>query len=154
MIKSFNLSGILLPEILDMLGQGHCVRIRPEGQSMRPMINPSRDTIVLAPPRPETFAVGRIVLAQLGDGRFVVHRITEIKESRLTLRGDGNPYQYEYCHCDLVRGELVAVIRPRGVIRLGDLRWRMYRRLWPQSGFLRRVLLFLYRRYLLLRGGK
>lgn len=133
-------------EVLLMIRSGRNVTLRAKGWSMLPLVWDERDAITLAPLTEASFAVGRIVLAQLGDGRYVVHRIAAIKEARYTLRGDGNPYQYEYCHHDQICAELTSVRRNDREIVLGSATWQAYRRLWPSNGFLRRSLLFIYRR--------
>lgn len=133
-------------EVLTMLAEGHRVTLKAKGWSMLPLIWDERDKITLAPTTPESYALGRIVLARLGDHRYVVHRIAEIKGDRFTLRGDGNPYQIEICHRSQIVGELVAIERNGKPLRLGSMCWQCFRRLWPRHGFSRRCLLFAYRR--------
>lgn len=133
-------------EVREMLASGRKVVIRAKGWSMLPLIWDDRDSITLAPLTEASFAIGRVVLAQMGDRRYIVHRIAGIKGERFTLRGDGNPYQYEYCHRDQLVAELVAVCRDGQDIELGSARWRRFQRLWPSNGFLRRACLFIYRR--------
>lgn len=133
-------------EVLHMLSLGRKVKLRAKGWSMLPLIWSDRDNLILSPLTPDSYQVGRIVFVQLGDRRYVVHRIAEIKEDRFTLRGDGNPYQYEYCHRDQVRAELIAIERAGKRLDVGTLWWRIFAVCWPSNGFLRRCLLFAYRR--------
>lgn len=137
---------VFFQELRTRINEGRQVRIRAKGWSMLPLIWDDRDVIVLGPLTERSIQVGRIVLAQLGTGRYVVHRITAIKGSRLTLRGDGNPYQEEYVHVDKVLGELVKVTRDGQDYSPQDIQWRLTTWLWPSHGFLRRVILFFYRR--------
>lgn len=135
-------------ELRTMLSLGRQVVIRAKGWSMLPLIWDERDKITLAPLSPDSLTIGRVVLARMGDRRYIVHRIVAIKEDRFTLRGDGNPYQYEYCHRDQIHAELISIERNGRLVEQGSLSWRLYRHLWPSNGFLRRACLFLYRRLL------
>lgn len=139
-------NGLFFQELRARINEGRQVRIRAKGWSMLPLIWDDRDVIVLGPLAPDSIRVGRIVLAQLGTGRYVVHRITSIKGSRLTLRGDGNPYQEEYVHEDKVLAELVTVTRNGRDYTARDIQWKLTTWFWPSNGFIRRVILFFYRR--------
>lgn len=136
----------LFTKLLEQIGEGRKVTIRATGWSMLPLIWDDRDTITLGPLSPDSIRVGRIVLAQLGTGRYVVHRISKIRGSRVVLRGDGNPYQEEYVHHDKVLAELVGIRREGKDLGRKDLLWRLCTTFWPSHGFVRRVLLFAYRR--------
>lgn len=137
---------VFFQELRSRIAEGRQVRIRAKGWSMLPLIWDDRDVIVLGPLSPKSISVGRIVLAQLGTGRYVVHRITAIKGSRLSLRGDGNPYQEEYVHTQKVLAELVKVTRGGRDYSPESLQWKLTTWLWPSNGFVRRVILFFYRR--------
>lgn len=136
-------------EVIYMLSFGRKVKLRAKGWSMLPLIWSDRDCLVLAPLSSESYQIGRIVFVQLGDRRYVVHRIVAIKEDRFTLRGDGNPYQYEYCHRDQIRAELTGIERAGKRLDTNSLFWRAFSSCWPSNGFLRRCLLFIYRRIFL-----
>lgn len=137
---------IFFRELLEQMHQGKEVRMRAKGWSMLPLIWDDRDVLYLVAPREGSISCGRIVLAQLGDGRYVLHRIAAIQGSRLLLRGDGNPYQEEYVHRDKVLGELVGVRRNGKQLSPKSFLWRAITLLWPKNGFIRRAILFAYRR--------
>lgn len=137
---------VFFRELLEQMHQGKEVRMRARGWSMLPLIWDDRDVLYLVAPREGTISRGRIVLVQLGDGRYVLHRIVAIEGSRLLLRGDGNPYQEEYVHRDKVLGELVGIRRNGKLLNPNSFLWRAITLLWPQNGFIRRVILFAYRR--------
>lgn len=141
-------------ELLAQLAEGRRVKIRAKGWSMLPLLWDDRDTLTLAPIAPDDIKIGKIVFAQMGTGRYVVHRIVARKIDRLTLRGDGNPYQEEYVHVDKVLGELVAIKRGGKEVDKESLLWKLITHLWPRNGFLRRVLLFSYRRLVIRRSAK
>lgn len=138
---------VFFKELRSRIDEGRQVRIRAKGWSMLPLIWDDRDVIVLGPLSDKSISVGRIVLAQLGTGRYVVHRIVAIKGSRITLRGDGNPYQEEYVHIQKVLAELVKVTRNGQDYSPESIQWKLTTWLWPRNGFIRRVILFFYRRW-------
>lgn len=136
----------LLENIKADLLAGRRVKLQARGWSMLPMIWNDRDNLILAPIDRDKLSVGQIVFAQTGSGRYIVHRIVRIVGTRVELRGDGNPYQEEYVHPQTIIGELVAVERKGKLLKKGDCLWTMTERLWPRSGNLRRVLLYVYKR--------
>ncbi|MDY5858964.1 MAG: S24/S26 family peptidase [Porphyromonas sp.] len=139
-------NSVFFCELLEQIKLGKVVSIRAKGWSMLPLVWDDRDILHLAAPTERTVSVGRIILARMGDGRYVVHRIVAIEGNRVVMRGDGNPYQIEYLHRDKILGELVGVRRNGKEIKRGDFLWRAIGLLWPSNAFLRRVLLFAYRR--------
>lgn len=140
---------LLFSKIREQIADGRKVTIRAKGWSMLPLVWDDRDTLTLAAVSEDTFSKGRIVLAQLGTGRYVVHRIVCIKGARYCLRGDGNPYQEEYVHRDKIYAELISIQRGGRYIDAKHWLWKFCQYLWPKNGFLRRVLLFAYRRIVL-----
>lgn len=142
---------IFFAEILARIAEGKRPRIRPKGLSMLPFIRGGVDTIDLAALSPESYQVGRIVLARIDRG-YLVHRIERIDGDRFTLRGDGNRIQREECTRAQILAEMVEVQRGKRRIRPGSRLWWCYEHLWPSSPFLRRWLVALYKRTLLRLG--
>ena len=112
---------------------------------MRPFLENGRDKAVLG--RPEGVGVGDVVLARIGDGRYVLHRIVSIDgDGGVVLLGDGN-LSTESCHM----GSIVA--RALGFYRKGrstidstsGMKWRAYSAIWMRLRPFRRYLLFVYR---------
>lgn len=132
-------------EILSRVEEGKYPRILPKGHSMHPFIRGLKDSIILGKLRPESYQVGRIVLAKIPQG-YLVHRIERIDGDLFTLRGDGNPRQREECTRDQIFAEIIEVQRGKQRIHPEDKLWRRYERFWPKSTFVRRWLLAVYRR--------
>lgn len=128
---------------------GHSVRLKAGGWSMLPLIWDERDEIELAPLQEDSLSVGRIVLAKVSASLYVVHRITQISGTQVTLRGDGNPYQEECVHPGNIYGELVTIIRGGSNLRRGSFVWKCAEYLWPRNPFQRRCLLYAYRKLIL-----
>lgn len=102
---------ILLPEFERLLRDGHMVEFVPQGVSMRPFIEGGRDRVILKScdePR-----VGMIVLARVWQG-YVLHRIYNIQEGRIILRGDGNLIGEEVCSLADIIGCVVQIKGRKG----------------------------------------
>ncbi len=133
-------------EVIDRIADGERVRIRAKGNSMLPMIRDGKDEVILEKPNKQSFHKGCLLLVQLKDERFVLHRVKEIDGTHLILQGDGNLSIVESCTKDNVIAEATTVFRNGKAIKKGSIRWNLYRYLWPRNRFLRRVGLGIYRR--------
>ena len=134
---------IFLKEVCSLIAEGHDVTIRVRGVSMRPFLEDRRDKVVLT--CPGSVEVGDAVLAEIAPGRYVYHRIVDIVEGKVTLKGDGNIYGTEHCRIENVVASTKQLIRKGCHYSPKGLAWRWYSALWPSNAFMRRVLLKLYR---------
>lgn len=133
----------LITEIRQAFRQGWAVRIRVTGHSMRYFLHHLRDDVRLEPVRPEQLRVGDVVLAGTVTGVYVLHRIIRREGCRLTLQGDGNLQQKEYCLTSQVVGKATAFYRknrPAPDLVTG-LKWRSYSAIWLMLRPVRRWLL-------------
>ena len=134
-----------LPEIVNILNEGHTVTLRLRGYSMRPFLEDGRDKALL------TKAInpkkGDAVLAEVGPLHYVLHRIVDIKGDNVTLRGDGNIAD-EHCHIADIKGFAVGFYRKgrTRIDRTNGLKWRLYSFVWTSLYPIRRYLLAFYRR--------
>lgn len=69
----------LLPVIEECLETGHSFTFSPYGVSMLPMLRPGRDTVTLAP-LPERLRKYDLPLYRRPDGKFILHRIVDVKD--------------------------------------------------------------------------
>ena len=132
----------LLPQVKQLVSEGHTVTIRVKGNSMRPLLENERDKAIISP-----FSIlnkGDIVLAEIFSDKFVLHRIIRICDNHVTLMGDGNIRGVEECMVDNVIGLVTSVVRNGEVWQSTDLRWRLLRYIWPRLKFVRRYLLAVY----------
>ena len=137
---------VLLKEVCSLVADGHDVTLRVRGVSMRPFLEDRRDKIVLT--RPESVQVGDAVLAEIAPGRYVFHRIIAIDGDEVTLKGDGNIRGTEHCKMPNVMASAKVFIRKEKNYTPQGKAWRCYSALWPTSPFVRRVLLKLYRMFM------
>lgn len=136
---------ILIPEVIRLLDQGKSVTLRARGNSMLPFITGDRDSVVLSRQnRPAQ--VGDIVLADLGERHYVIHRIYAIKGNQVTLMGDGNIRGTEQCAMDDIIGQVIQVVRKGKNIRCDSTTERLGAKLWKWLLPCRRYLLAIYRR--------
>ena len=65
------------------------VTITVRGYSMRPFLEDRRDKVILIPPRAPR--IGEVVLAEVDDKRYALHRVIKKEGETYTMQGDGNP---------------------------------------------------------------
>lgn len=140
---------ILIPQVCQVLADGQEAVLNVRGSSMNPFIDGDRDSVVL---KKETdYHVGDIVLAQIGEGVYVLHRILELKsDGTVVIMGDGNLQGREHCFRNQLYGRAIEVVKPSGrhksLISPKAMRQAsVWRRLLP----IRRYLLAFYRRIIL-----
>ena len=137
-------NAILLGEVKRMLAEGREVVIPTKGNSMLPFIKGVRDSVKLR--KLDTLEVGDIVLAELREGVYVLHRVFALDGDKVTLMGDGNR-TVEHCRRGNIAGTALAILQdgkkekdcrsPRALRRA-----RAWRKLLP----FRRIILGFYRR--------
>ena len=137
---------LFFSEIATRIAEGERVRIRAKGNSMVPFIRDGKDEIILEKPSSKSFQKGRLLLVQLNDKAYILHRVKRVDGLQLLLQGDGNLSMVESCSPVDVVAEASAIIRNGIVIETGSFRWNLYRYLWPRNLILRRVGLAVYRR--------
>ena len=93
-------NALLLPEVIKLLQEGHTVTLPLRGNSMRPFLEDGRDKALLSIPK--AIRVGDTVLAEITPGHYVLHRIVDISNGQVTLRGDGN-FATEHCRLEDVK---------------------------------------------------
>lgn len=132
-------------EVDRMLQDGHSVTMRAKGNSMFPFIRSERDSVVLQ--RKQKIAVGSIVLARLQNGTYVLHRVYRLEKEAVVLMGDGNLYATERCHRNEVVGVVTQIIRDGRQVDCTSRNELFKARVWRKLLPVRRVLLFVGRRW-------
>lgn len=139
-------NAILMPEIRQLIAEGHTVTLPLKGNSMRPYLVHMRDKALLG--SPDNLKIGDVILAEVATKRYVLHRLIDIKESKdngmqtLILRGDGN-FATETCTRADVIAKAMAYYR-KGRTKADSteaLRYRIYSWFWMHT--------FIFRRYML-----
>lgn len=134
-----------LPEVVQILNEGHSVTLPLRGYSMRPFLEDGRDKALLV--RPDCVKEGDVVLAENYPGHFVLHRLIKITPTMAILRGDGN-IGTETCRPEDIKAKAIGFYR-KGRERLDSTdsaKWHIYSTLWTKLFPLRKYLLFCYRK--------
>lgn len=137
-------NNVLLSEVENLLRNGVNVTLKVKGNSMLPFIVGNRDSVVLFAAR--HLQKGDMVLARLGDSRYVLHRIIHIHENKVTLMGDGNLKGVEYCHKSNISGKVIKIVRNGRYIDTDSRMERYKGTLWELLRPVRRYMLAIYRR--------
>ena len=138
----------ILRDLIQLVNEGQRVVLPVKGNSMLPFIIGGRESVELV--KPETVAVGDVVLAWINGNRFVVHRIISINGNQVQLMGDGNITADEYCPLSDVKARAEYVIAPNGKRRYLYTPQRLrFSRFWSKLLPVRRWILAFYRRSLL-----
>ena len=132
---------VMMESLAALLDEGREVRFTPKGESMRPFIEGGHDSVILR--KNAVVEVGEIVLARLGGGRYVLHRVIGKSGENLTLMGDGNLQGTESALVCNVLGTVKGIVKSNGKC-VKPKRGRLWFRLLP----FRRRLLWIYRKKL------
>ncbi|MBO1362747.1 S24/S26 family peptidase [Prevotella sp. A2931] len=137
-------NAILIPEIIKYLKKGKHVSLRLTGYSMRPILENKRDVAVFV--QAESYSVGDVVLAQLTENKYVVHRIISINNNKVTLRGDGN-IMCENCLIEDIKAVAIGFYRKgrSHMLSTQSIKWRLYSKIWTSLFPIRKLLLLCYK---------
>ena len=135
---------VMLGEVRKMIAEGHSVTIKVKGRSMLPFIVGERDSVRLV--KPSALKVRDIVLAEIDEGHYVLHRIVRIEPTRITLMGDGNLKGMEYCRPKDVAGKVGVIFRNSKSIDPWAASEQRKVGIWLALKPIRRILLAIYRR--------
>jgi len=141
-------NSILLGEVKSLLAEGRDVVIPTKGNSMLPFIHGERDSVILR--RIDSLEVGDIVLAELREGVYVLHRVFALDGDDVTLMGDGNNRGTEHCRRKDIAGTAVGVLKKgRKEVDCRSPKALRQARAWRRLLPLRRIILAVYRRVFL-----
>lgn len=140
---------IFIPEVVARINKGKNVTIPLRGYSMRPFLEDRRDSAVLVKVK-HPLEIGDVVLGQLPDGRYALHRIISIADGKIQMLGDGNLTPDPVITEDKVLASAYSFYRKgRTVPDLVEGRkFKIYSWCWMKLRPLRRYLLYIYRKTL------
>lgn len=135
----------ILPQIVQLMDEGHTVTLRLRGFSMRPFLEDNRDKALMT--KAVAPKVGDAVLAEVRPKFYVLHRIIKIDGDDVTLRGDGN-LGVENCKLKDVKGFVIGFYRKgrNKLDKTNGVKWRVYSFFWTRLFPIRHYLLAFYRR--------
>lgn len=136
---------IFFAQVESEISQGRSVWFKVKGNSMYPFLSGDKDSILLSPVN-EPVVKNDVVLF-FYRGRHVLHRVIKIEGEKYIIQGDGVYASREFCHSKDIIGKVTQIQRPSGkIIPVTSFKWRMFSSLWVSLRFLRKYLLFIYRR--------
>ena len=98
------------------------------GVSMRPLFKTHRDAVVISPPTGELRKYD-IALYTYGDGRYILHRVVDVREDCYLIRGD-NTYKLERVPKGRVIGVVTSFNRNGKRYDLTEPSYKFYSRFW------------------------
>lgn len=135
----------IILEAVRLVQDGVSVTFPVKGRSMLPFITGGRESVILQ--KTGSLQLGQVVLAQVGPGRYVVHRIIKIEPDRITLMGDGNICGTESCTPSNVLAIATHVVDEKGKRRTLESKGQMFKaKVWFRIRPLRRIILAVLRR--------
>ncbi len=136
---------IFFAQVESEISQGRSVWFKVKGNSMYPFLSGDKDSILLSPVN-EPIVKNDVVLFSY-KGRHVLHRVIKNEGEKYIIQGDGVYASKEFCHSKDIIGKVTQIQRPSGkIIPVTSFKWRMFSSLWVNLRFLRKYLLFIYRR--------
>ena len=119
------------------------VRIQLSGNSMFPLIRHQRDYVIVISPD-NSVSVGDIVLlCESGSGRYVMHRVWQLKEGKALMWGDNCGIPDGWFPMDAVLGKIVLVERGKRIIhpnsKKGLRRAKVWHKIRPAYYFVWRM---------------
>lgn len=115
----------LEPELRSAIDSGKIAEFETHGFSMIPLLHDGGDRVRLVKPKGK-LAVGDVALCVTDTGKYVLHRVVELKNNGYILKGD-NCISTEYCKGDSdVIGVACAFIRRGRLIETDSFVYRFY----------------------------
>lgn len=136
----------LLQAVAEEVAQGGQVLVTVRGNSMRPLWIDRRDKVVLKAFQEKDCQVGTVVLARLGEGTYVLHRIVRIDDEWVNVMGDGNCYSTEWVKKQQIVAKVTAFVRNGKTRECSGWKWKVYSWIWMRIHPLRRWLLVIWNR--------
>jgi len=120
----------LFNTIEQMLLDGHDVKFTVVGNSMWPLLRNRKDQVVLRKVNAKELKKGDIVLYKPDDGRYILHRITKVRNGKLRTTGDNNCFHDGEFSDECVLGKAVSLIRNECQIDCTKIWVRLFGRVW------------------------
>lgn len=96
-----------LGKVRELLEEGHQCTIRTKGNSMLPFIWGDRDSVVLE--KKADVHVDDIILADVPQRGYILHRVVEVDGENIKMMGDGNLKLGESCTVSDVAGTVIWI---------------------------------------------
>jgi len=99
------------PEMEALFANGEQVTLQVSGDSMRPLLKPRRDAVLLTPTVGEPFRKGDILFfrSQRSASGYALHRVVRMAGGRLTMNGDAQVWTEDIDPGDVLAKAIVLI---------------------------------------------
>lgn len=139
--KQWISSEILFSAIKEQLAAGRQAAFTVTGMSMWPFLCHGRDQAIVGRVERKDLRKGDVVLYQTPEGKYILHRITGLKENTFQTTGDGNLFRDREMPYESVAARMESAVRKGRKISCGSIKWRLPARIWRGLFPVRRILL-------------
>lgn len=116
----------LLPVIEEQLNEGKEICFSPNGESMKPMLEPGRDSVILSSP-PSSLKKYDLPLYRRKNGAFVLHRVVKVeKNGSYTMCGDNQYFWERGINNNQIIGIVKSFTRNGKEFSCTDFRYKCY----------------------------
>ena len=119
---------------LTLEGNAPPVRITLNGYSMNPLIRGYRDYVTVAGLEGELRPGDIVLFFDAENGRYVMHRIWELKDGMALTWGDNCDQPDGWIRLRAIRGKIVLIERGKRKIRPDPARGRRWAAFWHKAG--------------------
>lgn len=123
-------SQILFSAISEQLAAGRQAVFTVTGMSMWPLICHGRDQVIIEKTDKDDLRIGDIVLFCAAEDKYILHRITRMKDGYFQTTGDGNLFRDPVMPYECVQAKVCKVIRDGKTIDCSFWGWKVLFRFW------------------------
>lgn len=141
-------ASIIGPQIESMLSQGEQVTLQISGDSMRPMLKPRRDAVVLAPLTHWPARKGDILFfySMRAASGYALHRVVRVTPEGVYMNGDAQNWIEGPIPREMVLAIAIAFIRKGKPVSIQNPLYKLYVFLWRSTRRVRFQLFALWRK--------
>ena len=121
----------LYPYISNQLKNNKSVLFFPMGTSMLPTIRPSIDSVLLSP-KNKKIKLYDLPLYINDDGKFILHRIIEIKDDYICL-GDNQYFGQEHVNYDQIVGIVTGIYKNNRFYSTDNFLYKIFSIIWVRT---------------------
>ena len=141
----------LFDAIKQTLSEGYDVEFTVTGNSMWPILCHQRDSVIISACNTEEIKKGDTVLYCPIPEKYLLHRVTHIKEGKFKAAGDGNCFYDGTFPTDCIVAKVTAYIRKGKKYTADSLIMKLWSFCWRLLFPARKTLLWLFRKISLLK---
>lgn len=127
---------LAIPEWHQMALEGKAppVRITLNGNSMFPLIRWGKDYVTIVPLDRELMLGDIVLIAELNTGRYVMHRVWEIRENQIRTWGDNCWEPDPWVPTDAIWGRAILIEHGRREIKTDPRKGLRWAKFWRHAG--------------------